>query len=466
MLLFSSDYLFNTLDFSSFSSFLKILHTYQKEQKGIKEVLEQVSQLFADHSDLLMEFTQFLPDAVQDQAKERLERAARESEARKSAKLLAQKPRKPPSASNSLLPSMMSMNQAGLGMTNIDLNSNPMAMAMNRDNQFAGAKRPRTDRDGKVLPMSGPQFMNSSQFPSNYPMMSVPGMEDQYSLFAAAAAKKQNLPPGATPMLQPNILNPPTQKKQSRRKSNNGEAFPGGLEGANNAGLNRPGNANMQQFMLSQQLQQANQQQQVHNQQLQANKLKDAHVSVSSERRFFDNVKDILQSSSRENWMDFVKCLELFSNDAISKEEMLELVTDLLGPVNGQVLSEFKRLIENRADFQERKEDMWFAVPLSEIDFTQCRKCTPSYRALPRNFPKPKCSERNEEEEKVLNDVVSLINHNISFLLFNFINLYLSIYSGLVFQLVQKNHIPSNICVKINMKKHYSNVKMNVLKLI
>jgi paired amphipathic helix protein Sin3a len=46
---------------------LKILHTYQREQKGIKDVLEQVSMLFADHSDLLMEFTYFLPDAVQDQ---------------------------------------------------------------------------------------------------------------------------------------------------------------------------------------------------------------------------------------------------------------------------------------------------------------------------------------------------------------------------------------------------------------
>ena len=50
-------------------SFLKILHTYQKEQKGIKEVLEQVSQLFADHPDLLMEFTYFLPDAVQEQVR-------------------------------------------------------------------------------------------------------------------------------------------------------------------------------------------------------------------------------------------------------------------------------------------------------------------------------------------------------------------------------------------------------------
>jgi len=31
--------------------------------------LEQVSELFADHADLLKEFTYFLPDAVQEQAK-------------------------------------------------------------------------------------------------------------------------------------------------------------------------------------------------------------------------------------------------------------------------------------------------------------------------------------------------------------------------------------------------------------
>jgi len=45
--------------------------------------LEQVSELFADHADLLKEFTYFLPDAVQEQAKERLSRAARESELRR-----------------------------------------------------------------------------------------------------------------------------------------------------------------------------------------------------------------------------------------------------------------------------------------------------------------------------------------------------------------------------------------------
>lgn len=74
-----------------YHTFLEILHTYQKEQRGIKEVLEQVSSLFADHPDLLREFTFFLPDAVQEQAKERLSRAAAEAEAKQRAAVEAAK---------------------------------------------------------------------------------------------------------------------------------------------------------------------------------------------------------------------------------------------------------------------------------------------------------------------------------------------------------------------------------------
>mmetsp|Transcript_16739 Transcript_16739/g.23631 ORF Transcript_16739/g.23631 Transcript_16739/m.23631 type:complete len:1356 (-) Transcript_16739:98-4165(-) len=68
-----------------YKKFLEILHTYQKEQRGIKEVLDEVSLLFADHPDLLKEFTYFLPDAVQAQAKAQLDQVAKESEARKRA---------------------------------------------------------------------------------------------------------------------------------------------------------------------------------------------------------------------------------------------------------------------------------------------------------------------------------------------------------------------------------------------
>lgn len=69
----------------TYKKFLEILHTYQKEQRGIKEVLEEVSVLFAEHPDLLKEFTYFLPDAVQAEAKAQLEIVAAEAEARKRA---------------------------------------------------------------------------------------------------------------------------------------------------------------------------------------------------------------------------------------------------------------------------------------------------------------------------------------------------------------------------------------------
>ena len=59
----------------TYKKFLEILHTYQKEQRGIKEVLDEVSVLFADHPDLLKDFTYFLPDAVQEQAKLQLQEA-------------------------------------------------------------------------------------------------------------------------------------------------------------------------------------------------------------------------------------------------------------------------------------------------------------------------------------------------------------------------------------------------------
>lgn len=60
-----------------YKRFLEILHTYQKEQRNIKEgtsgpgkhlteaeVYSQVSKLFEHQEDLLAEFGQFLPDAT------------------------------------------------------------------------------------------------------------------------------------------------------------------------------------------------------------------------------------------------------------------------------------------------------------------------------------------------------------------------------------------------------------------
>ena len=68
---------------STYRDFLKLLDDYNKNRdgsgatssKGIKEVVEKVCKLFYGHQDLLKDFSLFLPDAYQQQAKEHIQRA-------------------------------------------------------------------------------------------------------------------------------------------------------------------------------------------------------------------------------------------------------------------------------------------------------------------------------------------------------------------------------------------------------
>ena len=48
-----------------YKAFLEILNQYRKGQQSIGQVYERVSILFQDQSDLLEEFTYFLPDTTQ-----------------------------------------------------------------------------------------------------------------------------------------------------------------------------------------------------------------------------------------------------------------------------------------------------------------------------------------------------------------------------------------------------------------
>ena len=126
--------------------------------------------------------------------------------------------------------------------------------------------------------------------------------------------------------------------------------------------------------------------------------------NLSVERKFFDVVKDILSSSSRDSWGEFVKCLELFGNDALSRKDMFTLVQELFGPNQQVLFEEFKALLFRKTAYDSSASDMYYAIPLSEIDFSQCLKCTPSYRGLPKDYPKPLCSDRGALETAVLND--------------------------------------------------------------
>jgi paired amphipathic helix protein Sin3a len=127
------------------------------------------------------------------------------------------------------------------------------------------------------------------------------------------------------------------------------------------------------------------------------------------ERQFFDLVKEALTSSYSRNgetaWIEFRKCLDTYTQEIISRSEMLSIMEDLLGKKHVELFEEFKCILSAAGSSTTYgQEDSWHSVPLSEIEFNRCRRCTPSYRALPRDYPNPPCSDRHDEDATVLND--------------------------------------------------------------
>eukprot|EP00590_Aulacoseira_subarctica_P000690 CAMPEP_0172416360 /NCGR_PEP_ID=MMETSP1064-20121228/2841_1 /TAXON_ID=202472 /ORGANISM="Aulacoseira subarctica , Strain CCAP 1002/5" /LENGTH=1127 /DNA_ID=CAMNT_0013153951 /DNA_START=21 /DNA_END=3404 /DNA_ORIENTATION=+ len=287
-----------------YPQFLEILHTFRMGQRGIKEVLEQVLSLFANHPDLLREFTYFVPDAAREQAKERLNRAVMESEARLQA------------AAREGSQNLQSSRKADL------------VMQQQQQHRLEQAAKQQADRGAEGPIAQKHSILNREKSIESPGSRSGP-VTTTTSSFAA-----------------PRSQHPPQPETY------------------------------------------------VYN--------------AAVERQFFDTLKEALTSNSRDGgvaWAEFLKCLDLFAQEVLSRVELLGYVEELLGKRNADLFDEFKRVLAAAGSPSAINDDTWFAVPLSEIDFTRCRKCSPSYRALPRDYPVPPCSDRFDLELSVLNDV-------------------------------------------------------------
>lgn len=371
----------------TYRAFLKILHTYQKEQKGIKDVLEQVSQLFADHSDLLMEFTYFLPDAVQEQAKERLQRAAREADLRRHRNNMQFGAGGPMSTgkqgmlpmggmSMGVLPMHPAASGRGAGSNKRQRNNERSASAAASMTDYQSQMMMMQQRNavgfnvpgGGISPMSGSAMQN---------MQNMHYYNQQQQQFLSRQQQQQ------APAVK-GANGTGSRAKQARRKNGVDEPVAANAQVGPNGMVRKDNMSSV--TILPPQPPQYN------------------HLNVTAERRFFDQVKDFLYSISRESWHEFVRILELYSQEAVTKKDMLSLAEDLFGSAGSELFDEFKSLMNARVAYDTQGQDIWYGVPSSEIDFSQSRKCTPSYRALPKQYPKPICSARSEMEASVLND--------------------------------------------------------------
>ncbi|RLN64109.1 hypothetical protein BBP00_00003642 [Phytophthora kernoviae] len=300
----------------TYKEFLAILHTYQKEQRSIRQVLDQVSHLFRDHPDLLREFTFFLPDAVQEQAKERLNRAAEKAQQRKD--LMAQKHKY--------------ASQGGYQQSRRDdgrsMGDSPSSAAMKGRGLLA-------EDDDAYL---------------KYGKKDVGMYKDDRRLSGKALERREK----------------ERERERNRAQFNHKRA------------KRRPYDGKERRAYLA---------------------LSDVLLD-KEEWGIFEKIKKILPS--RDNWREFLKCLELYSQEVLDRNEMLSLIRNLFGR-HTELVDEFDHLLCSHG-VQKTPKEIWPFIPLAETDLSQCRRATPSYRGLPASYPIPPCSSRSALDKSVCND--------------------------------------------------------------
>ncbi|KAH7846362.1 hypothetical protein Vadar_013012 [Vaccinium darrowii] len=157
---------------------------------------------------------------------------------------------------------------------------------------------------------------------------------------------------------------------------------------------------------------------------------------------FCDKVKERL--SSPDDYQTFLKCLHIYSTEIITREELHNLVLDLLGqyPDLMDGFNEFLERSENIDGFlagvmnkkplwsegrlsksakvedkdkeqrretdgakeKDRYKEKYMGKSIQELDLSSRQCCTPSYRLLPDDYPIPSASQRSELGAQVLND--------------------------------------------------------------
>jgi paired amphipathic helix protein Sin3a len=122
------------------------------------------------------------------------------------------------------------------------------------------------------------------------------------------------------------------------------------------------------------------------------------------EFQFFYRIKSKINNP--EVYTEFLRCLNLHCLDIFTKMDLVIMVRDLWGRKFPNLFEQFKQFIHFNELLAE-PEPKQLPTPPShwmEIDFSTCKRYGPSYRALPKNYPQPICSERTELGRSVLND--------------------------------------------------------------
>jgi len=250
--------------------FLEILHTYQKEQKTIEEVYEQVAKLFRDHPDLLDEFTHFLPDSTS------IALQSAEHRARGYSRQIAAPTAKP---------------AALQGISTGSKRKQPSSLVQRNQVASSTPVKPPTPTSSKRMKPAGvlDEFRESS------PSLQKRFVDPSRTLTGSASA-------AGTPVVGGAKIPKPNKKESRKKEKLSISAAESGTQGLN-TDASGMANARLQMDSIS--------------------------PSKRQELMFFEHIREKLGPQGRQIYSEFIKCLSLFSKEIISKQELVMLSEEL-----------------------------------------------------------------------------------------------------------------------------------------
>ncbi|BAU01122.1 hypothetical protein VIGAN_11028300 [Vigna angularis var. angularis] len=341
-----------------YKSFLDILNMYRKEHKDIGEVYSEVATLFKDHRDLLEEFTRFLPDTSAAPSTQHAPYSRnslqRFNERSSTAPMMRQMPPDKQRYRRERLPS----HDHDMIAERPEMDDDKTMLNIHKERKRDNRDRRMRDQDEREQDLDNSRDLNLQRFPDKKKAVKKAegfGMASEF----------------------------PSYEDKDTLKSMYSQAF-----------------------------------------------------------SFCEKVKEKLSSS--DDYQTFLKCLHIFSNGIIKRNDLQNLVTDLLGK-HSDLMDEFNDFLErcenidgflagvmskkslstdahlarpskledkdrehkrdmDGAKEKERYKEKYMGKSIQELDLSDCKRCTPSYRLLPADYPIPTASQRSELGAQVLND--------------------------------------------------------------
>lgn len=361
---------------------------------GINSVLEQVTNLFADQPDLLKEFTYFLPDTVQAQAKEKLDRAAEEAEIRLGMRgphvRLQNGQRMSASRPPGGFEQAQGRSRVGAMKTS---RGGPPRGRVHRAGPARLSQRDDSEQDWQDQRGYRPSGEGRGPHPgfgarASYSNGRVGGDVGRGGTRHPYPGRNEG-PHGSVDMFRGgrrlDWMENRWRDQEVEEYDGGNDSQPGGprkrartagFQGARGSGRSGPPTGPQDELRMS------------------------------PEHRFFDQARHVLCAAGDSNdWVDLLKVLEMFSNEVFSREEMMVHVRDLFEEHNQlELLEEFQALVDRRGSLNKPPADSTPMMGLSELNLRDAMRCTPSYRELPKIYQHVRSSGRSEAEEKLLND--------------------------------------------------------------